>query len=203
MDSIRYLLGKVIKLALGLFLLALVLWLVGMFIPSLSLETITRKTFSGDWLPAPKNYVRTTATGTTTYGTVYQHGEAFNGYGDEVIRENRTLESTTEAQLRGQGRSAYLRNLSVYEGGTISYGTTFVGEARDTMFKNGLFTILVVDKDNRILGTSQAINTGTWATSGWSRFQATVSHRLPAGACTLIFMSGTTQQQIRLPVTCR
>ena len=44
MDTIRYLLGAVIKLALGLLLLALLLWLIGTLYPEFKVS----KVFSGD-----------------------------------------------------------------------------------------------------------------------------------------------------------
>ncbi len=98
---------------------------------------------------------------------------------------------TTTGNTNGfADRSLYIRNISLYEGGTIAHGLTFIGEARDTMFKNGVFTILVVDAQGKVITNFNGVNTGAWSTAGWSRFKATVPSRLPPGIpCALIFLS--------------
>ena len=219
MDTIRYLLGAVIKLALGLLLLALVLWLVGTLYPEFKVSKIfSMEVFKRDWLPAPKNYGGLLGNKNTNgeYGTVYKPGEPFNGYqntstnggsnvdwiyytatGTQVIKTGGTTE-TSNAE-----RSTYLRNLSVYQGGTISYGLTIVGEARDTMFKNGLFPIVVLDAQGRVITAMDAINTGAWSTPGWVRFQATVPVRLPQNTvCSLVFNSANQPVRIGMQVRC-
>lgn len=219
MDTIRYLLGAVIKLALGLLLLALVLWLVGVLYPEFKVSKIfSGDVFKRDWLPAPKNYggLLGNKNNSGENGTVYIPGPAYNGYqntttngganvdwvyytatGTQVVRARGNTETTNVE------RSIYLRNLSIYQGATISYGLTIVGEARDTMFKNGLFPIVVLDTQGRVIAAMDAINTGAWSTPGWVRFQATVPVRLPQNTqCSLVFNSANQPVRVGMQVKC-
>lgn len=214
MDTIRFILGAVIKLILILLSIALLLWLVGIFYPDLKPSKIINwKVFTADWLPSPKNYRPLFNAKTTdgTNGNVYVPGPAYNGYangeangqsgsnvdwvyytatGTQVVRAGGAQAGTSPTPSGFADRSLYIRNMSLYEGGNIAYGLTFVGEARDTMFKNGIFTILVVDAQGKVITSMNAVNTQTWSIAGWSRFQATVPARLPSGApCALIFLS--------------
>ncbi len=211
MDTIRFLLGKIIQLTLILFIMTGILWLVGTFYPEFSPSNIFNgKAFSTDWLPAPKNYKGLLGTPKSggTYGTEYIAAPAYNGYsngsqgsydGSQNVN-NQVFTGNTTAYAE---KSLYIRNLSVYEGGRISYGTTFVGEARDMMFKGGTFTILIIDRNGKIWGTMQAVNTGIWATPGWARFQATVPNSLPPNTdCALVFFSANQNIKVGLAVHC-
>lgn len=232
MDTIRYLLSFVIKLALALFLFAFVLWLIGYLYPQFKISNlVSGGMFQRDWLPAPKNYGSLLGGRTTdgTNGKVFVPNAPYNGYGGNAYYQSQegveyvvyTASGTKIIKPAGSGtvgtannqapavttpyseRSLYIRNLSVYEGGNISYGSTFTGEARGTMFKNGLFTILVIDRNGRILASMDAINTGMWATPGWSRFQATVPQRLPSGTpCALVFLSASQPVKVGMAVKC-
>jgi hypothetical protein len=230
METIEYLLSFVIKLAFGLLLAAAVLWLVGLLYPSFKVSTIlSGDVFSRDWLPAPKNYGGLLGSQTNNggmNGKVYTPGPAYNGYananggytsgsnvdwviytatGTQVIKGGQDVRSGvfTGNTTAYAEKSLYVRNLSVYEGGMVSYGTTFVGEARDIMFRNGIFTILVIDKGGKVLSTAQAINTGTWAAPGWARFQATISTRLPPNTdCALVFHSANQSVKVGMFVRC-
>jgi hypothetical protein len=229
MDTIRYLLGVIVKLVFGLLLAALVWWLIGLLFPNLKATTLLNsKTFSGDWLPAPKNYKglfgNRTANTNGMNGTVYQSGAPYNGYanqgaygntygnGADVVWSNSTTGDTgsnannqvfTGNTTAYAEKSLYIRNLSVYEGGNIQYGMTFVGEARDTMFKDGAFPIVIIDRGGHILAVMQATNTRTWAAPGWVRFQATIPNRLPNGLdCALVFYSENQPIKVGLAVRC-
>lgn len=233
MDTIRFLLSKIVKLTLGLLFLSLVLWLVGTFYPDLHPSKVfSWKLFSADWLPAPKNYGSLLGERSTdgTNGKVYVPGPAYNGYtsgpsgadvswvyytatGTQIIRggsaatiSSQTFTSAGQATQNTNGfsdRSSYIRNISVYEGGTITYGMTIYGEARDTMFKNGLFTIVIVDQAGKVITTAQAINTGTWATPGWARFQTTIPSRLPSKVrCGMLFLSANQPIKVGMTVQC-
>ncbi len=229
MDTIRYLLSVVLKFALVLFLLVIMLWFVGVFYPQFKISNLFGpNTFSADWLPAPKNYsgLLGTVKKDGQYGTVYVPNAPYNGYtnttngysnGTDIQWTTYTATGTQtvhgNAQVTDQiytgnttaysEKSLYIRNLSVYDGSNITYGTRFVGEARDTMFKNGTFTIAVIDRSGTIVGTTQAINTGTWAAPGWARFQATLQSRLPPGAdCALVFFSAQQNIKVGIAVKC-
>jgi hypothetical protein len=96
----------------------------------------------------------------------------------------------------------YIRNLSIYEGGNISRDLTFIGEARNEMYKNGTFNILVVNKEGAVLGVSPVRATGAWSIPGWSRFEVTIKHTLPPGGvqCVVIFEQARTQADTQQPV---
>lgn len=219
MDTIRYLLGAVIKLALGLLLVALVIWLVGILYPDFKVSKVfSGNAFKKDWLPAPKNYggLLGNKNNSGENGTVYEPGPAYNGYpntsaegsanvdwvyytatGTQVVRASGNTETTNVE------RSSYIRNLSVYQGATIAYGNTIVGEARDTMFKNGLFPIVVLDAQGRVIAAMDAINTGAWSTPGWVRFQTTVPVQLPRNTqCSLVFNSANQPVRVGMQVRC-
>ncbi len=219
MDAIRYLLGAVIKLAVGLLFFALVLWVIGILYPQFKVSKIfSGDVFKKDWLPSPKNYGGLLGNKNTSgeHGDVYEHGPAYSGYqnrathdsanidwvyytatGTQVVRAKPTTE-TTFAE-----RSVYIRSLSVYQGSTISYGLIILGEARGTMFKNGLFPIVILDTQGRIITSMYAVNTGAWSTSGWARFQTTVPVRLPKNTiCSLVFSSANQPVQVGMQVKC-
>lgn len=232
MDVIKYLLGAIVKLAFILALTAFVLWLVGLVYPNFKITNIIRgDVFSRDWLPAPKNYGALLNKNNTTggmNGKVYQSGPAYNGYangantndqidwvyysesGTQVVSGKGTTKTTTSqtqtfksTQAGFVDRASFLRNMSVFEGGNISYGLTIVGEARDTMFRNGIFPIAIIDSKGNLIASMDAINTGAWSTAGWARFQATVPVRLPAGAaCALIFNSANQPVRMGMSVKC-
>lgn len=235
MDTIRYLLSLIIKLAFGLFFLAFIIWMIGFLYPQFKFSNlISGGVFSRDWLPAPKNYGSLLGGRTTTgvNGKVYVPNAPYNGYdsnayyasqegvdfiiytdsGTKIVKAkgsatgnatNMNSQPTMENNGPYSERSLYVRNLSLYEGGNISYGSTFTGEARGTMFKNGIFPLLIVDRNGKVLASTQAINTGTWAIPGWSRFQATIPTRLPAGTeCALIFLSATQSVKVGMAVKC-
>lgn len=207
MDTIRYLLGSIIKITLGLLAIAFMLWLLQLVFPNFKATSAIKTSFSGDWLPAPKQYTGLLGTPNKdgSYGTEYKPGPEYNGYANQYVYNqtpnNQVWSGNTTSFVE---RYNYIRNLSVYEGGTISYGDTFVGEAKTEMFRNGLFTIVVIDRQGRVITTTNAINTGTWSVPGWYRFQATIPNRLPSGEpCSLVFVSGQTSARVGMPVRCQ
>lgn len=225
MDTIRILLGYIVKIVLALLIGAFVLWLVGLLYPNFKASTLfNRNIFSFDWLPAPKNYGGLLGTRSDTNGKVYQPGPAYNGYGGSgayangadvewtiytgtssyVVRSNPQNNTTSAGNtIPYADKSLYLRNLSIYQGGNISYGMTIYGEAKDTMFRNGIFTMTIIDRSGRIISSTQAMNTGSWAAPGWARFQMTIPTRLPAGIdCALVFNSANEPVKVGIPVRC-
>lgn len=219
METIRYLLGVIVKLVIMLFLLAFILWIVGFVYPDLRPSKIfSTDVFRRDWLPAPRNLLFSGSNNTKRNqfvpGPSYnnyapQSGVEFVAYTDSGKKVIPSTEQGLSQNYQGRtaytyaDRSLYVRNLSVYEGGNISYGQTIYGEARGTMFTNGSFTVLVVDGAGRLVASMPAINTGTWAIPGWGRFQVTISSSLPANSnCTLIFQSANQPLRITVPVRC-
>jgi hypothetical protein len=221
METIHFLLKHTFRIIFILILVWLMLWLLNFVFPGLKISSIfSTKIFSSDWLPAPKQYglLGENKKG-GMYGTVfqYQHNAqpsnvdfiVYTASGTQIIKakgspetsQNRVFTGTTASY---SDRASYLRNLSLYEGWNISQNSTYIGEASEVMFKNGTFPIFILDNQNRIVASSQAVNTGTWATPGWARFQFTIATKLPRQTpCTLVFMSSqNTQIQIRMNVRC-
>lgn len=105
-------------------------------------------------------------------------------------------------------RSLYVRNLSIYEGKTITNGLVFIGEARSTLFKNGAFPIVIIDHSGRVIGRSVATAQTVWSIPGWVRFQAKIAYTLSTKApCGIIFEEALTQTEaatrkpLRLPIS--
>lgn len=105
-------------------------------------------------------------------------------------------------------RRLYVRNLSIFEGGSIYTNIAFTGEARNTMFKDGKFPIILVDNTGRGGVIAIAVATSDWTIPGWTRFQTKITANLPIKVpCTLIFQgaNGTATQkpiQISFPIRC-
>lgn len=224
MDTIRILLGFIVKIVFALLVGAFILWLVGLLYPNFKPSNLFKKNiFTFDWLPAPKNYGGLLGTRSDENGKVYVPGPAYNGYGaagayanganvdwtiytgtsSYVVRSNPQNTNTAGHTTAYSDRSLYLRNLSVYDGANVSYGMTIYGEARDTMFRNGIFGTTVIDRDGRVIASTQAINTGSWAAPGWTRFKLTIPTRLPNGLdCALVFYSANEPVKVGIPVRC-
>jgi hypothetical protein len=107
-------------------------------------------------------------------------------------------------------KNLYVRNLSMYEGGHVYTGLTFVGEARETMFINGKFPIIVADQTTgKAVSVSFAEATTNWTVPGWVRFQVKISTVSPSKVpCLMVFeqarMQGSVSQPARVvvPVVC-
>lgn len=100
-------------------------------------------------------------------------------------------------------RNLLIRNLSIYDGGHIYTGLSFIGEARSSMFKNGRFPIIVVDQNGRLVGISAAVATTDWAVPGWTRFETRIDYVLPNNIpCALVFEEALTQNEraVRQPL---
>ena len=214
MGVIRYILGAVIKLVLALIIFSFAIWLVNLLLPQFKLmDIMSGKIFTTDWLPSPKQYSslfgnRTATTGGMN-GKLYVHGDPYQYNQGQFQNQYISYGSSTNQLFAGNtttylDRSTYVRNLSLYEGSSISYGSVFVGEAQGTLFKNGLFPIYVVDNTGRVLSATQAINTGPSQTAGWVRFQVTIPSQLPTNtSCIIVFVSAYDERvQVRVPVRC-
>ncbi len=135
---------------------------------------------------------------TTPDGGVSSH----NTQNKEVIKKsNPATQTTTPTQ-----KILYVRNLSLYEGGPVYTGFSFVGEAKSTMFRDGKFPIVVVDSRGSVVGISVAIARDNWTVPGWVKFETKVMYALPSNMpCTMIFEGAlTTEEQktmkpVRIP----
>lgn len=87
-------------------------------------------------------------------------------------------------------RSIYVRNLSIVEYGPLRKNATFIGEAKNTFFKDGKFPLSLMDAQGHtgIVGYAEARS--DWTVAGWTRFQAYITATLPDNtACNLFFQS--------------
>ncbi|MFA5131912.1 MAG: hypothetical protein WC444_01140 [Candidatus Paceibacterota bacterium] len=106
-------------------------------------------------------------------------------------------------------KELYIRNLSIYQGGSIYTGISFVGEARNVMFSNGKFPIIIVDNMGRVATVAIAEATSNWSVPGWARFQVKINGVMPVKtACTMVFQSGVpenynqTPLRVAIPIVC-
>jgi hypothetical protein len=190
-----------------------------------------------DWLPSPRNG-GLFSQNTIGKSFVYKPGEAYNGYGNaynnnqggaqvqfvtyngtntEIVRYGNygtTLftESTNQqnsgAQTGYAKKEQYIRNLSIYEGGHTYTGLEFTGEARNTMFQNGVFPVIIADPTGRVVSRSYAQATTNWSIPGWTRFYVKINDVLPNRTnCTMVFEEGrssyayTTNPPVRVAIS--
>lgn len=121
--------------------------------------------------------------------------------GTQIIRGNNSNEVVFDSQnqissnqkVNPDGysqRNLYIRNLSIYEGGHAYTGLSFVGEARNTMFQDGKFPIIIVNNVGQVVSVSKAEATSNWSVPGWTKFQVKINDVLPNKVpCTMVFES--------------
>lgn len=133
----------------------------------------------------------------TSEGAQITHG------GGAVFNGQQQISQSTTTQGYAQ-KSLYIRNLSIYEGGYVYTGLSFTGEARESMFQNGKFPVVVADQLGRAVLISYAEATTNWTVPGWVRFQVRMVGVMPSKVpCTMIFQQELSQQlyeQKRQPV---
>lgn len=221
MDTVHYLLKFTFKLAIFLFFVVIVWWFVATFFPVLSVKnlfSLSDKTKSSNegWLPAPGSIGGLFGKAKTPSETdnVYGGGNTFAGYGDQVggggvqfitytstgtqiTGGSKTETKEGEKIVNGYSlKELYIRNLSIYEKGHAYTGLAFVGEAKNTMFQEGKFKIIIADMNGRVVGIDYAEATSNWSIPGWTRFQVKVKSVLPSRVpCTMIFEQLTTTSQ--------
>jgi hypothetical protein len=157
------------------------------------------------------NYVTYTSTGTS----IKEGGDGANN--QPLVTSPSNNNESVSAAIPSQSPTALLnnrvltvRNLSIYEGGHVYTGLSFIGEAKATMFRDGKFPIVVVNQKGQVIGVSAAIATTNWAVPGWVRFETKIVYPLPSNApCTMIFEEALTQaersvrQPLRVPIQVR
>jgi hypothetical protein len=124
----------------------------------------------------------------------------------------RKVSSSTRKELDAMvARSSLVRNLSIYDGGHVYTGLSFAGEARSSLFRNGKFPIVVIDRSGRVVGISSALATTDWTVAGWTRFDTKINYTLPVNTpCTMIFEEALTEgerisrqpNRVAIPVMC-
>jgi hypothetical protein len=210
----------------------------GLSVKAIFSSTTSTSTPEG-WLPSPRKYSSLLGRKATTPDAntnVFTPGAPYNGYtlntnqyaytsynyvtyvhpkglttttldGREVTDD--TLPQQPSTALLNN-RSLTVRNLSIYEGGHVYTGLSFIGEAKENMFRDGKFPIVVVDQTGRVIGVSAAVASTDWAVPGWVRFQTKIFYTLPQNVpCTMIFEEALTQAEratrmpLRVPIQVR
>ena len=205
---------------------------------SVSNETATttkntiRDLIRNDWLPSPRTYSGIfKSTSTIAQPIVYTPGSAYRATTINTVQDTAyqryaypnkdgvvigasketSVHSTTTTNKTAvsSSRKLSIRNLSIYEGGHVYTGLSFVGEARSEFFREGKFPIVVVDQTGRVVGVTVGEAQANWSVPGWVRFQAKVIHTLPSSSpCTMVFEEALTQsergrQPLRVPLPIR
>lgn len=222
MELIEYLLGQIFRLVLILFLAWGVLFLVKLAYPNLSYSEFFKKhnIFAFDFLPAPRPYSGLFGD-LKVASTSDIQGASYNTYiydtDPNIVWDLYTATGTIHVrggQVIGNGmyssqnynnnaqRYAYIRNLSLYDGQSVTYGQTIYGEANETMFRNGTFSVYILDAKGNPVSRADAVNLKTFSTPGFARFQANVQTRLPYGQCQMAFVSANQPLQVVIPVMC-
>lgn len=144
----------------------------------------------------------------------------YTSTGTQIIRGNQSAvfnnqeqfsQSQTNTQIQNGNvqNNLFVRNISIYQGGHVYTGLSFVGEARESMFLNGKFPIVIVDQGGKIVSVSYAMATTNWTIPGWVKFQVKIVGSLPNKTpCTMVFEQARIQNsqvvpvRVRLPVVC-
>lgn len=229
METLRHVIKFFLKIAAAFFALVFIWWLTSLLFPDLSLRSLFPIAKKGevqqDWLPSPRAYAKLfqKKSAPTAETNLYVAPAPYNGYGNTVVGSTEYITYKGEGSVITKGkdgevlatnptaqegathvttRNLSIRNLSVYEGGHIHRGLNFIGEARSSMFKNGRFSIVLVDATGHVIGVSVAIATTAWAVPGWTRFQSSINYELPKNTlCTMIFEEALTQiERVRPPL---
>ncbi len=225
MDFIKELLKIIFKLAFSLVVLAIVWFLLVSFFPKLEAKSFFKNVFNGEWLPEPGSFGGLLQLPKQTENTnVHVHSEPFKGYGETI--SSVYYSSSTEYLAYNNGRryvnpvstppnnqsiknSPHIRNISIYENGSIYNGISFTGEANVNMFKNGQFPILVVENSTqKVIGAYPAYQVSQKDSTGFARFQVKINSNLPnKTSCLLVFQSGDFESsrlsvRVMFPVVC-
>ena len=243
MDTIKYLLSKIVLLAIIIGISIFLFWVGKIIAPLLPQELFMRNQESlvskgasstEFFLPTPGSFstgqVKTPSVNDNVYvsGTNETSGTEFHAYDTEgtqgswqpngngqyvyvqaVPRANTTNTDNQVFDATKAGfsqMSAYLRGITIPLGAYVYRGLIFHGQARESMFVNGRFSLFVIDVHGNVIGQGQAVTDENWQTPGWHSFRGTITTTIPTNAlgCGLVFQ----QDKIRglhatMPVTCR
>lgn len=217
MDTLRYLISRLL-LTIGVILaIALVFFLFTRLFPGLPQKFGIFSFFGEDILPPPRE--------TGLFGMPKEADLSENLYkgprspyvsyaeykdGEIVISPATEAYPTFEANEAGFTKSdLHVRNLSIYKQGNIYQGMTIIGEAKGTMYTNGSFPVYIGDAQGRIFAVEQAYATEQWSIPGWARFSVRINSVLPKGVgCFAIFRAAVnstaanSNTQVVIPVNC-
>lgn len=160
--------------------------------------------YNGNIGGAQVDYIIYTSTGSQIISG--KRNSVFNN--QQQVMDAQVSATTTNGYAQ---KNLFIRNISIYENGHVYTGLSFVGEARETMFKDGKFPVVIADQNGRAVSVSYAEATTNWAIPGWVKFRVTINNVLPNKTrCTMVFESATrtySNQQsqpirVAIPVLC-
>lgn len=241
MESIKFLITFLFKIAIVAFFAAIAWWFVVAFFPTFSPKTVilgrpaTPLGKDDGWLPSPRSFgglfsnVKKTDTQNNVYvsdpivyepSIIYTSNNTYdsNGYltytystNTNTQQGNKVTNTSQKKQVVNDSiKSMYVRNISIYQGGHVYQGLSFVGEARNTMFLEGKFPVILVDNTtSKIVSVSFAEAVTDWTVPGWTRFKVTIGSVAPrATPCTMLFEQARVRnsqippQTVSVPVMC-
>ena len=174
-------------------------------------------TTSRSWLPAPGSFkgIFASKSGSVNdgsnnkfhgYDTISQTTNAysysyvtFKQNGKTMVLEqsnNGVTQPTNQNQQTNvvyAKKDLYIRSLTIYEGGRIYSNLDFSGEAKNTMFNDGKFNVIIVEQlTGKVLAHAHGVAQSNWTVPGWARFQVRFASVLPSQAtsCAMIFEAG-------------
>ncbi len=207
METLQFLIKKIIITIPIIFLVGLIYFVFIKYSPNFSFGKVNGSL--SDLLPDPrltpeiKPYVLNSPdlkingtvvgvnqnrTGGASYMTVDKNGNLVYYKLSPNTTQNNTLFNLNQGTKKYTDTD-YVRNLSIFSNGHIYTGLTFTGEAKNTMFKNGVFQVLVVDRFGRIISADNITTSpSNWSMPGWVRFYGKLSGVLPVNTpCSIIF----------------
>ncbi|MBP6948575.1 MAG: hypothetical protein KBC41_00870 [Candidatus Pacebacteria bacterium] len=228
MESIKFLITFLFRISIVIFLVAFVWWLVSVLAPSFSPKALIlgRPATALDkegWLPSPRNFnglfgkVKAPSSQDNVYDgtlyiyksdTQYEHNNtveyisySYPSYANQGIKKATSTNVSSVQNTNNAPKSLYIRNLSLYQNGRIYQGISFTGEAKNIMFLQGKFPVVIVDQaTGRVISVSFAEATTDWAIPGWVRFKVTINNvganKIP---CTMVFEQARVQNSQAVP----
>lgn len=237
MESVRDLISFFLKVSAAIFIVVLLIVLTKA-VPrkNTNVNTNASSTPKVDLLPSPRKYSgmfsmssssrRSPAAPTfstfsysgpiafsssSMYQVNYNTPTSYNSYTTGGSPSQPQGQATSPAfQNQSPTSTVPIRNLSIYQGGHVYTGLSFVGEARSQMFREGKFPIIVIDAAGRTVGVTAAVAQTAWTVPGWVRFETRITYPLPSNVpCTMIFEEALTQTErnrtpvrVALPISC-
>lgn len=216
METMRYLMSKILLVVIILILVWAGYLVIKKFFPKLTFITPTHF-FTDDWLPDPVNFTALNTAKTANLSSVTNDpwmspGTSYveyTGTGMRIINGKAPLTATSSITSGFSPVALYIRKLSIYTNGSLYTGLTFTGEARNTLFAQGVFPIYIVDSTGRIVAVEQAQALSAQTAPGWTKFVVQLRSVLPVRTpCHMIFRAAPTAQagysgtQVVLPYMC-
>lgn len=235
MDTIQYLLSKLVTVIVVLAIFAFLYWMGTLLVPFLPKTLSLSKTTDASstekakddlefWLPTPRNtsfsgvdkseypYGRpVTSEDFLQYDSTGNIPEWPKGSKSPVIQNGLSQTGgsadyqTFDPVRAGFSQIAYVRSLSLYKKARVYGGLSFDGEAKESMFANGMFVLFVVNPQGQVVGKGEARISDEGARTEWRKFIGRITTQVGyrGDGCTLLFQQAKPNGiRVYFPVTC-